>query len=80
MSASKLATARNPAALAQFNAFTAAEAASRGGGEYRNNLVHNHGAAMPASWAWQWIGSNGLAVASTTTATLDLAAGPVLSA
>jgi hypothetical protein len=67
-------------ALAQFNGFTAADAAARGGGEYRNNLAHNHGAAMPASWAGQWIGSDGLAVASTTTATLDLAAGPVLSA
>jgi hypothetical protein len=67
-------------ALAQFNGFTAADVAARGGGEYRNNLAHNHGAAMPASWAGQWIGSNGLAVASTTTATLDLAAGPVLSA
>jgi len=67
-------------ALAQFNGFTAADVATRGGGEYRNNLAHNHGAAMPASWAGQWIGSNGLAVASTTTATLDLAAGPVLSA
>lgn len=67
-------------ALAQFGGFTAADLASFGGGEYRNNLVHNHGAAMPASWAGQWIGSDGLAVANTTTTTLDLAAGPVLSA
>jgi hypothetical protein len=67
-------------ALAQFNGLTAADAAAQGGGEYRNNLAHNHGAAMPASWAGQWVGSDGLAVANTTTATLDLAAGPVLSA
>lgn len=67
-------------ALAEFGGFTAADLASFGGGEYRNNLVHNHGAAMPASWAGQWIGSDGLAVPNTTTATLDLATGPVLSA
>jgi Pectate lyase superfamily protein len=67
-------------ALAQFNGLTAADVAARGGGEYRNNLAHNHGAAMPASWAGQWVGSDGLAVANTTTPTLDLAAGPVLSA
>jgi hypothetical protein len=67
-------------ALAQFRGFTAAELASFGGGEYRNNLVHNHGTAMPGSWAGQWIGSDGLMVPDTTTATLDLAAGPVLSA
>jgi hypothetical protein len=67
-------------ALAQFNGFTAAEVASSGGGEYRNNLAHNHGHLMPSNWAGQWIGSDGLAVADTTTATLDLAAGPVLSA
>jgi hypothetical protein len=67
-------------ALAQFGGLTAAEVAAHGGGEYRNNLAHNHGAAMPASWAGQWIGSDGLAVANTTTSTLDLAAGPVLSA
>jgi hypothetical protein len=66
-------------AMAQFSGFTAANMASSGGGEYRNNLAHNHGAAMPASWAGQWIGSDGLAVANTTTATLDLATGPVLS-
>jgi len=66
-------------ALAQFNGFTAADFALIGGGEYRNNVVHNHGAVMPASWAGQWIGSDGLAVANTTTPTLDLAAGPVLS-
>jgi Pectate lyase superfamily protein len=66
-------------ALAQFNGFTAADFALIGGGEYRSNVVHNHGAVMPASWAGQWIGSDGLAVANTTTSTLDLAAGPVLS-
>jgi len=66
-------------ALAQFNGFTAADVASYGGGEYRNNLAHNHGDPMPASWAGQWTGSDGLAVASTTTPTLDLATGPVLS-
>jgi Pectate lyase superfamily protein len=67
-------------ALAQFNGFTSAQVALNGGGEYRNNLAHNHGNPMPASWAGQWIGSDGLAAANTTTATLDLAAGPVLSA
>jgi hypothetical protein len=67
-------------ALAQFSGLTAANVASGGGGEYRNNLAHNHGAAMPASWVGQWIGSDGLVVANTTTPTLDLAAGPVLSA
>jgi Pectate lyase superfamily protein len=66
--------------LAQFNGLTAADVAAHGGGEYRNNLAHNHGAAMPASWAGQWVGSDGLAVANATTPTLDLAAGPVLSA
>jgi Pectate lyase superfamily protein len=66
-------------ALAQFNGFKAATMASSGGGEYRNNLAHNHGDPMPATWVGQWIGSDGLAVANTTTATLDLAAGPVLS-
>jgi len=66
-------------ALAQFNGFAAAGAASDAGGEYRSNLAHNHGDPMPASWAGQWIGSDGLAVANTTTPTLDLAAGPVLS-
>ena len=45
-----------------------------------DNLVYNHGAVMPASWAGQWIGSDGLAVPNTTTPPLDLAAGPVLSA
>ena len=56
-------------ALAQFNGLTAANLAAHGGGEYRNNLVHNHGAAMPGSWVGQWIRSDGLAVANTTTAT-----------
>lgn len=67
-------------ALAQFNGFTAAQVASSAGGEYRNNLAHNHGNPMPTSWAGQWIGSDGLAVPNTATPTLDLAAGPVLSA
>jgi hypothetical protein len=66
-------------ALAQFNGFTADHLASRGGGAYRNNVAHNQGGAMPPSWAGQWIGADGLAVANTTTATLDLATGPVLS-
>jgi Pectate lyase superfamily protein len=67
-------------ALAQFNGLTAADFAAHGGGEYRNNLAHNHGAAMPASWVGQWTGSDTLAVPNTTTPTLDLGTGPVLSA
>jgi Pectate lyase superfamily protein len=67
-------------ALAQFNSFTAADMATNGGGEYRSNLAHNHGDPLPASWAGQWTGSDGLAVLNTTTPTLDLATGPVLSA
>jgi hypothetical protein len=67
-------------ALGQFNGFSAANMATYGGGEYRNNLAHNHGDPMPATWAGQWIGSDALTVANTTTATLDLAAGPVLTA
>ena len=67
-------------ALAQFNGLTAAEMAADGGGEYRSNLAHNHGDPMPTSWVGQWIGSDALAVPNTTTPTLDLAAGPVLSA
>lgn len=66
--------------LAQFSGFTAANFATNGGGEYRSNLVHNHGAAMPASWVGQFIGSDSLAIANTTTATLDISQGPVLSA
>jgi hypothetical protein len=67
-------------ALAQFSGFTAKDMALHGGGEYRSNLVHNHGNPMPSQWVRQWIGSDGLAVANSTTATLDLAAGPALSA
>lgn len=66
-------------ALARFSGFTAADMVSYGGGEYRDNVAHNHGAPMPASWAGQWIGSDGLAVANTATATLNLVTGPVLS-
>jgi hypothetical protein len=67
-------------ALAQFGGFPAADVASSGGGEYRNNLAHNHGHPMPSTWAGQWIGSDALVVPDTTTPTLDLATGPVLSA
>lgn len=67
-------------AFAQFNAFTAALMATNGGGEYSKNLIHNHGHAMPASWISPFIGSDNLAVATTSTATLDLVSGPVLSA
>lgn len=67
-------------ALARFGGFTAASMASGGGGEYRGNLAHNHGAAMPGSWAGQFVGSDGAAVATTTSPTLDLTQGPVLAA
>lgn len=66
--------------LAQISGFTAANFATNGGGEYRNNLVHNHGAAMPGSWVGQFIGSDNAAISATSTATLDIAPGPVLSA
>ena len=64
----------------RFDGFTAAKFAEHGGGEYRGNLAHNHGAAMPASWVGQFTGSDAEKIADTTTATLDLAEGPVLSA
>jgi len=63
----------------QFDGFTAAKFAAHGGGEYRSNLVHNHGAAMPSTWVGQFVGSDAAVIADSTTATLDLAAGPVLS-
>ncbi|HET9171315.1 MAG TPA: glycosyl hydrolase family 28-related protein [Actinospica sp.] len=66
--------------FARFEGFTAAGFAADGGGEYRGNLVHNHGAAMPKAWVAQFTGSDAKAVADTTTATLDLVQGPVLSA
>jgi hypothetical protein len=65
--------------FAHFAGLTSAEVAAHGGGEYRGNLVHNHGSAMPASWVGQYVGSNGTAVADTSTAHLDLVQGPVLS-
>lgn len=67
-------------AFVRFQGFTAANFATSGGGEYRSNLVHNHGTAMPASWVSQFIGSDNLAISNTTSATLELNAGPVLSA
>ena len=66
--------------FARFNGFTAAKFATDGGGEFRGNLVHNHGAAMPSSWIGVLTGSDGVAIASPTSATLDLVQGPVLSA
>ncbi|HTJ70553.1 MAG TPA: glycosyl hydrolase family 28-related protein [Actinospica sp.] len=65
--------------FARFAGFTAAEFAERGGGAYTGNLVHNHGAAMPATWKAQFTGSDAVAVPNTTTATLTLAEGPVLA-
>jgi Pectate lyase superfamily protein len=65
--------------FAGFDGFTAERFAEHGGGEYRGNLAHNHGAPMPSSWAGQFTGSDGGKIADTTTATLDLAEGPVLS-
>lgn len=66
--------------FAQMLGFTAANFATNGGGEFRNNLVHNHGAAMPSSWVGQFIGSDSAVISNTTSATLDLSQGPVLSA
>ncbi len=63
----------------RFDGFTAAEFAKQGGGEYSGNLVHNHGAAMPSTWKGQFTGSDGKAIASTSTATLALTEGPVLA-
>jgi Pectate lyase superfamily protein len=63
----------------RFDGFTAAEFTKHGGGEYSGNLVHNHGAAMPTSWRGQFTGSDGAAIASTTTAALALTEGPVLA-
>ena len=62
-----------------FDGFTAAKFAEHGGGEYRSNLTHNHGAAMPSTWVGQFTGSDAKKIAGTTNATLDLAEGPVLS-
>jgi hypothetical protein len=64
----------------RFQGFTAANFATNGGGEYRSNMVHNHGSAMPSSWVGQFIGSDSAAIAATTTATLELAPGATLSA
>ena len=64
--------------FARFDGFTAAHFAKSGGGEYRGNLVHNHGAAMPKSWIGQFVGSDGAAIADTRTAMLDLEQGAVL--
>lgn len=66
-------------AFAKFGGFTAANVAANGGGTYRSNTCHNHGAAMPGSWVAPFIGSDSLAVAATSTATLELSQGSVLS-
>ena len=63
----------------RFDGFTAAKFAEHGGGEYRSNLAHNHGAAMPSTWVGQFTGSDAEKIADTKSATLDLAEGPVLS-
>lgn len=68
------------ASFARFEGFSAADFASHGGGQYSGNLVHNHGAKMPRSWIGQFVGSNRAAIANSSTASLDLAQGPVLSA
>lgn len=65
--------------FARFNGFTAAAFVTSGGGEFRGNLVHNHGAAIPKSWIGQFVGSNNKPIADTRTATLDLAQGAVLA-
>jgi hypothetical protein len=65
--------------FARFDGFTAAQFAAHGGGEFSGNLVHNHGTAMPASWKGQFTGSDGVAIPTTTTATLSLTQGPVLA-
>jgi hypothetical protein len=65
--------------FAEFDGFTAAKFALHGGGEFRGNLTHNHGAPMPATWVGQFTGADVRKIADTTTATLDLAEGPVLS-
>ena len=62
-----------------FDGFTAAKFAEHGGGEYRSNLAHNHGAAMPSAWVGQFTGSDAEKIADTKSATLDLTEGPVLS-
>jgi Pectate lyase superfamily protein len=67
-------------AFVRFQGFTAANFATNGGGEYRSNLIHNHGSAIPGTWVAPYIGSDNAAISSTSTATLDLASGPVLSA
>lgn len=63
-----------------FQGWSAANAAAHGGGVYYNNLVDNHGAAMPASWIGTYIGNDSTAVANTASATMTLTQGPVLSA
>jgi hypothetical protein len=65
--------------FARFEGFTAEKFAAEGGGAYRGNVVHNHGAAMPDSWVAQFTGSDAVAVPDTSSTTLDLAQGPVLS-
>jgi hypothetical protein len=70
--------------FAVFDGFTAADFAAHGGGEFRGNLVHNHGNAMPATWVAPYIGSDSVAVDVTaigtaSSARLDLVQKPVLS-
>jgi len=59
---------------------TAANVVLNGGGMFANNMVDNHGHAMPGSWVGQVIGSDSTAVVATSGATLTLVQGPVLSA
>ncbi|WP_042370696.1 glycosyl hydrolase family 28-related protein [Streptacidiphilus neutrinimicus] len=68
------------ACFAHFCGFTADVLAAHGGGQYAGNLVHNHGAPMPKSWVGQFMDSARKPVTAASTAELDLAAGPVLSA
>ena len=66
--------------FAQFADFTALNVAADAGGIYTNNVAHNHGSAMPGSWLAQFIGSDSAAVAATSTGSLTLTQGSVLTA
>jgi hypothetical protein len=69
-----------PQAFVSFEGFTAADFANSAGGEYRNNLAHNNQQPMPSKWIAQFVGSDNVAISNTTSPTLELVQGPVLSA